>query len=137
MNSTETLQLVRYIAALFPATKVDEFTADAWHDVLHKYDLEDARAAAVAVSQRQTFCSLADIVVELKRVRAKRLEGFVYLPGGGDEHPKVYLARLRHQIEEVASGRRAPNPEAIGPGADLKAIEAVTASVGRDIPEAE
>ncbi|MGR7002779.1 hypothetical protein ACU686_40350 [Yinghuangia aomiensis] len=55
MNSTETLQFVRYVAALFPATKVDGFTADAWHDVLHRYPLDQARASAVAVSERQTL----------------------------------------------------------------------------------
>lgn len=137
MNSTETTQFVRYIAALFPATKVDAFTADAWHDVLHRYDLDDARNAALAVSQRQAFCALADVVAELKRVRAQRLDGFVYEPGEGDSDPQVYLARRRHQIELVASGRRAANPEraALAAAREQEAVAELTSGVGRTVPE--
>jgi hypothetical protein len=136
VNSTETIQFVRYIAALFPATKVDEFTADAWHDVLHKYDLADLRAAALAVSERQAFCALADIVGEIKRLRARRLDGFVYVPGDGDGDPQVYLARRRAQIELVASGRRAADPEkAIGTGSDRVAVGELVAGIGRPVPD--
>ncbi|MCF2531723.1 hypothetical protein [Yinghuangia soli] len=134
MNSTETIQLVRYVAALFPAVRTDPHTADAWHDVLHRYPIEQARAAAVRVSERQTFCSLADIVAELKRTRAVALDGFRYVPVPGDDDPTVYLAARREQLAAVAAGHRAADPEALT-AARPRPVAELTAATGRDIPE--
>lgn len=40
------MKLVRYVHALCPAQKIDEYTADAWHRVLGSYELDECINAA-------------------------------------------------------------------------------------------
>ena len=49
---------------------MDEYTADAWHDLLGDLDLDGCRAAVVAVAQRQPFVAASEIRTEVKRARA-------------------------------------------------------------------
>ena len=74
MTPRETVILVRYVKALCPQQAIDEFTPDAWHDVLGDYDLADARAACVAVASRQPFVAPAEIIAEVRRARNRTLE---------------------------------------------------------------
>lgn len=139
MNELEAVKITRYVRALCPQQKFDEYTADAWHDVLAPYGFDDCKQAAAAVAARQPFVSPSDMVAEVKRVRAQRLDGFVYEPAadGSDNDPAVYLARRRAQIELVASGHRAPDPEraALTARHDRDAVAELTAGIGRRIPE--
>ena len=52
MTPDETVALARYVRALCPAQRFDEYTPDAWHDLLHRYTRDEARAAAAAVAGR-------------------------------------------------------------------------------------
>ncbi|MEU8136066.1 hypothetical protein [Streptodolium elevatio] len=136
MNELEAVSITRYVKALCPHQKFDEFTADAWFDVLGPYGFDDCKQAAAAIAGRQAFISTSDIVAEVRRIRAKRLDGFVYVPGDGDGDPQVYLARRRAQIELVASGRRAADPEkALTAGADQVVVGELVAGVGQPVPE--
>src|SRR5690606_14585339 len=45
MTPEEAVILARYVKAMCPQQRLDEYTADAWYDVLAPYPLEDARAA--------------------------------------------------------------------------------------------
>lgn len=65
MTPTEMVMLTRYIKALCPQQQIDEYTADAWHDVLGHLDLADARHAAVAVARRQPFIAPSEIIGEV------------------------------------------------------------------------
>lgn len=67
MTPTETVAYTRYLKAVFPQQAFDEYTADAWHDVLGHLSLEDARHAAVSVAWRQPFVSPSEIVAEVER----------------------------------------------------------------------
>jgi len=75
MTPEETVVLARYVRAMYPQTRLDEFTPDAWHDVLAPYGLEDARAAVVQHVQRgNAFISAGEIVTEIRRTRNARIE---------------------------------------------------------------
>lgn len=135
MIHQEAAVLCRYVRALCPQQKFDEYTPDAWHDVLAPWDLNDCRTAASNLSGKQVFIAPAEIIAEVKRIRAERLANFVYDPPATDRDPN-YLQRYRQQLEEVASGRRPPTPDRPalegGPHPDVAA--AIT-GIGRTIPE--
>lgn len=67
MTPTETVAYVRYLKAVFPQQAFDEYTSDAWHDVIGHLDLADARHAAVSVAWRQPFVSPSEIIAEAER----------------------------------------------------------------------
>lgn len=70
MNAKEIAMLCRYVQALCPAQKFDEYTADAWLDVLGSLPYQLAKRAAVEAASRQTFVSPSDIKNTLKAMRA-------------------------------------------------------------------
>lgn len=117
MTPREAVLLTRYVKACCPGQQIDEYTPDAWHDILGALELADCREAVRTIAARQPFVAPAEIAAEVKRVRAERLHDFQYVPVPGDESTAVYLAALREQREAVASGRREPAP-ALPPGAD-------------------
>ena len=55
MTHAETVLLTRYVKACCPQQAIDEYTPDAWHDLLGDLALADCRAAAAAVAKRQPF----------------------------------------------------------------------------------
>lgn len=106
MNSQEAVALARYVRALCPHQKMDEYTADAWGDVLADYDFETCKKAAAVLGQKQPFIAPAEIITEVRKGRRERLANFQYEPSDGDEDPREYLRRLRAQIADVADGHR-------------------------------
>lgn len=130
MNPSETVMLARYVKALCPQQKFDEYTPDAWHDVLGDFSLADARAAAAAVAKRQPFVSPAEIIGEIKRQRGARADSFqgpglpAEIPDADPDDVKAYLAALRAQRTRAADGF------------ELKPrkIAELLADVGREIP---
>jgi hypothetical protein len=106
VNSTEAVKLARYVRALCPQQKFDEYTADAWGDVLADYDYDACKQAAATLGQKQPFIAPAEIIAEVRRERRTRLANFQYEPEPGDDNPREYLRRLRAQIADVADGRR-------------------------------
>ncbi|MEU2514329.1 hypothetical protein [Streptomyces syringium] len=116
MTPDETVILTRYLRALCPQQRFDEYTPDAWHDLLAPYDLGDARQAAAVVASRQPFVSPAEIIAEVRRARAGRIR-HVHGPGQAPEIPDAdpddvhaYLAALRAQRTRAAdpTARRRP-----------------------------
>lgn len=107
MNSQEATVLCRYVRALCPQQKFDEFTADAWGDVLADYRLDDARQAAARIARRQPFVAPSEIADEIAKIRGTRIHDFVYQPPAGDRDPH-YLARLRGQLAATGDGERPP-----------------------------
>ena len=125
MTPREAVMLCRYVKACCPQQQVDEYTPDAWHDLLRDLQFNDCRAAVAAVASRQPFVAPAEIRAEVRRIRAERLHDFQYVPVEGDNDPDVYLAALRSQRTAVADGRReaAPAIEASEPRAVEAAVE--------------
>ncbi|AVH59937.1 MULTISPECIES: zinc finger domain-containing protein [Streptomyces] len=110
MTPDETVVLARYVRALCPGQKFDEYTPDAWHDVLGDFALADARAAAAAVARRQPFVSPAEIIGEIKRQRGDRADSFqgpglpAEIPDADPDDVRAYLAALRAQRTRAADG---------------------------------
>lgn len=130
MNPSETVMLARYVKALCPQQKFDEFTPDAWHDVLGDFALVDARAAAAAVAKRQPFVSPAEIIGEIKRQRGERASDFqgpglpAEIPDADPDDVQAYLAALRGQRTRAADGVESKP----------RKMAELLAGVGREIP---
>lgn len=106
MTPDETVALTRYVAALCPAQRFDEFTADAWWDVLARYTLEEARAAAASVAGRQPFVSAGEIATEARRARADRIgrDAETEAPPIDPNRAIDYARALRGRRNGVATG---------------------------------
>jgi hypothetical protein len=130
MNSQEAAVLCRYVRALCPQQKFDEFSPDAWHDILGDYQLADARQAAARVARRQPFVAPSEIADEIGKIRGERTHDFRYEPPPGDSDPD-YLARLRGQLAATGDGQRPPVIERALPA---RPVAELLSSVGRDIP---
>ena len=133
MNREETIHLCRYVKACCPQQAIDEYTPDAWHDLLGDLSADDCLAAVRSLVRRQPFAAPAEIRTEVARIRSARLEGFQYVPVAGDEHTAVYLANLRAQRAAVADGYRPAAPPAL-PASEPQA-EAVRDLVAGVFPE--
>lgn len=64
--------LVRYIRALCPQQAIDEFTPDAWHDVLADLEFGAARHAAMRIAHRQPFIAPSEIVAEASKREVRK-----------------------------------------------------------------
>lgn len=131
MNPSETVMLARYVKALCPQQKFDEYTPDAWHDVLADFALADARAAAAAVARRQPFVSPAEIIDEIRKIRDERADGYqgpglsAEIPDADPDDVQAYLSALRGMRTRAADGlemKRRP-------------VAQLLAGVGRNIPD--
>lgn len=133
MNSREVVLLVRYVRALCPHQKLDEFTPDAWSDVLGKYELDECRAACVVLAARQPFIAPAEIITEVRKARRERLENFVYEPPAL-ETPEEFVENYRRQIAAVASGAvPAPTERPALTGPPHESVVERLAAIGKDI----
>jgi len=61
--------LTRYVKACCPQQAMDEFTADAWYDLLSDLDADECRAAVATVAKRQPFVAASEIRAEVKRAQ--------------------------------------------------------------------
>lgn len=59
--------IVRYVKSLCPQQAIDEFTYDAWHDVIGHLAFDQARNAVLAVVHSQPFVAPSDIIREARR----------------------------------------------------------------------
>ncbi|KIQ67023.1 hypothetical protein TR51_06435 [Kitasatospora griseola] len=133
MNDAEAVMLARYVRALCPQQKFDEYTADTYGDVFADYDLEECKQAAAAIGRRQPFIAPAEIIDEVRAVRARRLADFRYEPNP-DETSAEYVRRLRGQISATIAGHR---PPALPYQGSPRPIDTVTARTGRDVPTSD
>ncbi|MFE3326847.1 hypothetical protein [Streptomyces sp. NPDC059176] len=110
MTPDETVVLARYVRALCPQQKFDEYTPDAWHDVLGEYRLDEARAAAARVAKKQPFVSPAEIIDEITQIRGDRARDIqgpgqpAAVPDADPDDVHAYLAALRQQRMRAADG---------------------------------
>ncbi|MCY7288873.1 MAG: hypothetical protein LH624_11645 [Cryobacterium sp.] len=80
MTNAEAVLLCRYAKAACPQQAFDQYTPDAWADLLEDLRYEDCKLAVKAVTQRQPFVSPSEIRAEVKRIRFKRIGDFGMLP---------------------------------------------------------
>lgn len=131
MTPDQTVVLARYVRALCPQQKFDEYTADAWHDVLGEYDLDDARAAAARVAKTQPFVSPSEIIDAIKETRAANARDIqgpgqpAEIPDADPDDIPAYLAALRSQRTRAASGLQ------LKP----RNVKELVSGVGREVPD--
>lgn len=127
MNPKEAVLLTRYVRALCPQQKFDEYTADAWFDVLGDWPLATAQEAAAAVARKQPFVSPAEIIAEIRQQRDAKADSFqgpglpAEVPDADPDDIPAYLAALRTQRTRAADGeqlKRRPVAELIAGVAD-------------------
>lgn len=131
MNPVEAVTLTRYVKAICPQQKFDEFTSDAWGDVLADVDANEARQAVIRLARRQPFISPAEIIAEIVDVRAENASDFqgpglpAEVPDADPDDPAAYIAALRAQRYRAADGHELkPRP-----------MKALMAGITRQIPK--
>lgn len=103
MNRTETLALTRYVQALCPAQKLDEFSADAWHDVLADLPHPVAKKAAAMCARSKPFVAPSEIVTAAHRLRrAVRSQIEREVDGSIDSAPTDGRGYVEWRREQVA-----------------------------------
>ena len=121
MKPTETVQIVRLIRALCPQQHIDEYSADAWHEVIGHLDFGAARNAVIAVKHSQPFVDPSDIVRHVRtgkrpdsRTVAEALtqsNGHPALTAGNAPVNAEYLAAKEALVKKLEQRAR----EALGP----------------------
>lgn len=114
MTEEDTVLLVGYVRALCPQQRFDEYSPDAWYDVLHDYTLDEAKTAAAAVASRQAFVAPGEIVTEVRKARKARVsvDAETEAPAADPNNVPLYLRQLRSHRRDVATGHAAPIPVA-------------------------
>ena len=107
MKPSEAVILTRLVKAACPQQVIDDYTPDAWFDLLGDLSFDDCRAAVVAVGQRQPFIAPAEIRAEVRRVRRDRIDRAIPAapPAELADNPGRYRAELKAQIRRIADGR--------------------------------
>ena len=110
MTPSETVMLTRYVAACCPQQQIDDYTPDAWYDLLGDLDMADCRAAVREVGKRQPFIAPAEIRAEVRRIRNDRLTRELppAIPPELADEPGRYKAALEAGVRKIADGLAIP-----------------------------
>lgn len=88
MNVDEVRRLLSFISAVSPSQRITADTPDAWLQLLHDVNYDDAYAAARRIAKRSVYVNVADIVAETRATRAMPKRGEW---GECPEHPGQWL----------------------------------------------
>ncbi|MFF0790400.1 hypothetical protein [Streptomyces spiralis] len=139
MNPRDTVLFTRWVKAVCPQTKLDEYTADAWHEFLAPYSLDEARAAVHRhVALGNAFISIGEIVAGIRKARNDRINRHTEAePPHGAVEEAAYRAALLDERKAIADGRLEPvTLPALPPGQQPAMYEgrgrALLRSVGRE-----
>lgn len=99
--------VVSLVRAACPQQRMDDLTGDAWYRYLRPYDAEDVMAAVDRLVIRQPFVAIAEIIGELRRIRAGRVErsAVAFVPSDPDSVASVQQTEMRAALSAIASGR--------------------------------
>ena len=134
MSAPEAVVLCRFAKACCPQQQFDQYTPDAWHELLGDLLFDDCKAALTEVAKRQPFVSPSEIREQVKKLRIARIDAFGMLPEPppGLEEPAEYYDWRRSMMRRIGDGEFRPGdalpmPEfraALPAPADPVAIEA-------------
>ncbi|MYW48848.1 hypothetical protein [Streptomyces sp. SID161] len=110
MTEEEAVQIAEYVQAACPAQRFGEYTPDVWGEILAPYDVNEARAAVIAIARRQPFISPAEIVTEVKARREERIElAHVVYDGNPLETGAESIAARRALLRAAGDGLTEPS----------------------------
>jgi hypothetical protein len=136
MTPDETVTLARYVRALCPQQRFDEYTPDAWHDILFPFHLAEARTAAAAIASAQPFVSPGEIAAHVRRARADRLHRHTDpTPQADPDNVAAYQAELRATRAAVAAGHQEPAQHELTGGPMHPDVARRLAELGSYVPQ--
>ena len=109
MNMKEAIALCRYTQACCPQQRLDQYTPDAWLDLLGDLTYADCKTAVANVAKREPFVSPAEIRTEVAHMRRDRIDEAILT--GAPEDPADYIHWLKRTRRLVADGRQANLPQ--------------------------
>lgn len=108
MNRADAIKLCRYVHAATPGQRLDEYTPQAWADILEDLPcgFDDARAAVVAIKRRQVFVDCSDIIAEVRHMQDDRLarNPVQAPPAELLDDPRAYAEYLARETRRITSG---------------------------------
>lgn len=137
MTNEEVAVLVRYVRAVCPQQRVDEYTADAWYDVLYPFTVDEARTAIAAhVAAGNAFIAAGEIVTSIRRARADRMSRHTDpTPLADPDDPHAYRAELLATRRAVAIGQQPPAQHELAAGPMHPDVAARLKALGSYIPQ--
>lgn len=136
MTNEEVAVLVRYVRAVCPQQRVDEYTADAWYDVLYPFTVDEARTAIAAhVAAGNAFIAAGEIVTSIRRTRADRMARHTDpTPKANPDDPQAYRDELLATRRAVATGQTPPSQHELTGGPMHPDVAARLKTLGTYVP---
>ena len=104
MNKPEAITLCRLAKAACPQQAIDEYTPDAWFELLGDLRFEDAKEALFNVCRVQPFVAPAEIRDAVKRLRHARIDAFGPFDPPPELDPKDYSPWLADMLRRIGDG---------------------------------
>lgn len=106
MTAAEAVTLCRMAKAACPQQQFDQYTPDAWFELLKDLRFEDAKDAMFEVVKRQPFVAPAEIRDGVASVRKERLRQFgpVVPPRELADRPAAEQAWVRELVQRICDG---------------------------------
>lgn len=124
MNHTEAVILCRIVKSYCPQQHFDDYSPDAWYDLLGDLRFVDAKEAAAAIARQQPFVAPAEIRAAVRVIRNARIaQAPPSTPPewiGDDE--VAYRRWLAGERRRIADGDPVPEDPRL-PVRDMKIIE--------------
>jgi hypothetical protein len=144
MTHAEAVLLCRYAKAACPQQQFDEYTPDAWSDLLGDLRFVDCREALKAVVQRQPFVAPAEIRDEVTRIRNKRLSEFgpvpepEHLDSDSPTFNRDYHLYIARTMRDICDGTLTKEmvAEAELEGIEQRDVIAELGHIGQEMPRA-
>jgi hypothetical protein len=111
MTPAEAAILSAYAEQCCPQQKFNEFTGDAWGDLMPDVRFVDAKEAVKIIARRSPWISPAEIIAEVKRVRGERIaqHGEIVPPADLDpDNAEEYSNWLRAARQAIGDGNPPP-----------------------------
>lgn len=135
MTPTEAVKLCRIVKAYCPQQAIDEYTADAYGDLLGGLRWSDCEGAVRSLGQSQVFISPSEIVTEVRRVRDKRVADYGPIDPPPEMDPDdtgAYARWLTTTTTRIADGDMDPIALAAYPKRD---VIAELGHIGHKVPK--
>lgn len=127
MNHAEAVTLCRLVKGACPQQTFDSYTPDMWAKILADIRFVDAEEAIVRIVARSPWCAPAEIIAEVKKMRAKRISEFGPITPPADLDPDdttAYREWWANVQTAIADGDLKPKELEL-PQRDMKQLEAV------------